>query len=235
MAFILAINPNLNASSSLDLPFLQVIMGCILSWIKRPFSRPSHFTSDSTLSMPHSTTPYPSSTSEPMDSTLSEHPTFFAEEATLCQLPFFSANHVDGHDLPPRPLSVCQGCWEGPFAKYFGLPCVSPRDGQCYRDWPEEIRYSISLDELKSRAGRQCVWCSFVHSEGALCAWDSPEWIITVRGTARYDENWGHGQYYQEIALTINGMYVYGGTVDTASGASGHMHAFSRTFARRRN
>lgn len=236
--FNLAVDPNLDTSSSFkDLPLRQIVMGCILSWLTRQFARPSRSISiDTTLSqlIPRSTEPSPS-TSEPMASNLSEPPPVFHEEPTLCQLPFFFANHVDGYDLPPRPPSVCQGCWEGPFAMHFGLPCVSPRDGQCYRDWPEEIRYSISLNELKSRAGRECVWCSFVHSEGTLCAWDSPEWIITVRGTARYDENWGHGQYYQEIALTINGMYLYRGTVYTAPGALGHMHAFSRTFVRWRS
>lgn len=102
-----------------------------------------------------------------MDAALSELPFFpllyYPEELTISQLPFASADVVENNFLPPRPSSVCDACWEGPFSMRFGLPLMSPRSGQWYRrGWPERISYQTSLAELESRSDTGCVWCRFV-------------------------------------------------------------------------
>ncbi len=164
-----------------------------------------------------------------MDPTLYELP-FFPKESTLSQPPFFFEDRIDGCTLLSKPLSVCQGCWEGIFAVQLGLPLVSPRNGRWYSRWPEEISYSTSFTQLKSRAYAGCVWCRFVLREGrgydpGKARGYDPDvrMIITVRGTL---EKGGEGsdqiQNYQSLEVAINGRDEFKGFVYTALGASGY-------------
>lgn len=101
-----------------------------------------------------------------MDLTLSELPFYsllvLPEEPTLSQLPFFLEDSVENSCLPPRPPTVCDACWEGPFAMHFGLFLVSPRSGQWYRRWPKKISYVTTWAKLETRADAGCVWCRLV-------------------------------------------------------------------------
>lgn len=101
-----------------------------------------------------------------MDLTLSELPFYsllvLPEEPTLSQLPFFLEDSVENSCLPPRPRTVCDACWEGPFAMHFGLLLVSPRNGKWYRRWPKKISYVTTWAKLETRADAGCVWCRLV-------------------------------------------------------------------------
>ncbi|KAH9849434.1 heterokaryon incompatibility protein-domain-containing protein [Lenzites betulinus] len=62
-------------------------------------------------------------------------------------------------NLPPRPPSVCQPCWEGPFAAHLGLfsPPLHYRGRGGYS-------YTTSLAALEARAAEGCSWCSLLLS-----------------------------------------------------------------------
>lgn len=74
------------------------------------------------------------------------------------------ARSVDKASLPPRPSTICQVCWEGPFAAHLGLfakRASTPwftSSGRC----TEGYSYSSSWAELESRAGAGCTWCGFL-------------------------------------------------------------------------
>lgn len=162
-----------------------------------------------------------------MGSTLSQIRSL-PEGPTPAQLPFFPEDGVDDLHLPPRPSSVCHACWEGPFAMHFGLPCMSPGDGRWYQRWPEEISYSITLEQMESRADSGCVWCLLLLPASREVYYDpgatgSPSLNITVRGTA---EKWrGWGQKYQRLDVEINGDRAFQGLVYTTAGAPKHIQA----------
>ncbi|EIW52284.1 HET-domain-containing protein [Trametes versicolor FP-101664 SS1] len=140
-------------------------------------------------------------------------PAIFDKESAPSTLPIISGNHGDDHRLPPRPPSVCDTCWKGPFAAHFGLPCASPQDGQWYRTWPEEISYSTSKATLASRADAGCVWCQFLLRQAGDNEFPDM-WIITVRGTLeKWDDSHAHLQW---IYLQINGVAIFDGFVYTA-------------------
>lgn len=132
---------------------------------------------------------------------------FLPEEFTLSQLPFFSEDGVENNYLPPRPSSVCAACWEGPFAMRFGLPLMSPRSGQWYRRWPEEISYVTTLGDLIARADAGCVWCALNSHD---ITYTSPKYYprkarITVRGTSEtHQELSGWCQSHQTFTSEIN-------------------------------
>ncbi|KAL1940733.1 hypothetical protein VTO73DRAFT_7774 [Trametes versicolor] len=156
-----------------------------------------------------------------MDATLSELPSFL-EEFTLSQLPFFSEDRVDGCTLPPRPLSACQDCWNGPFAGHFGIPLVSPWDGQWYRHWPRRIMYSSTKAKLQSRADTGCSWCRFILFWGSKRRelLQLSEWNITIQG---FLKTWhprkgdmGPSPQYHEVNVKIGKFGVFTGHVHTA-------------------
>ncbi|OJT14279.1 hypothetical protein TRAPUB_9139 [Trametes pubescens] len=65
--------------------------------------------------------------------------------------------------LPPRPSSVCQECWEGPFAMQFGLPYRSLCPDEPMEDVPGRGYWcSTSWAKLESRSTEGCVWCRFM-------------------------------------------------------------------------
>lgn len=156
-----------------------------------------------------------------------EHVLAAPMESALSQLPFFSESSVDGRSLPPRYLTVCQGCWEGPFAMHLGLPCVSTTDGRLYRNWPRSYSYSISPTELKSRADMGCVWCRLlVAAHGGESSFPDPSrpLEISVQGVVRNRDHWSP-QNGQRIHVTIDDKDVYEGVVHSDRGASGHIYA----------
>lgn len=66
--------------------------------------------------------------------------------------------------LPPKPSTICQDCWEGPFAAYLGL------FGKPVRGIREKSRskivggisFTTTWDPLESRAASGCLWCGFL-------------------------------------------------------------------------
>lgn len=150
-------------------------------------------------------------------------------ESALSQLPFFFENSVDGRILPPRPPTVCEGCWEGPFAMNLGLPCVSMPDGRPYRNWPRSYAYSISPTELKSRANAGCVWCRLlVAAHGGESSFMDPSRSleIRVRGVVQNREHWSP-KNGQRIEVTIDDRDVYEGVVHSVTGALGYLRVRS--------
>ncbi|KAH9849259.1 heterokaryon incompatibility protein-domain-containing protein [Lenzites betulinus] len=70
---------------------------------------------------------------------------------------------------PPRPPSICQACWKGPFATQLGLfsPLITREDGDIgtsLRDLDVlgGYSYSVRWAVLESRAKRGCQWCQFL-------------------------------------------------------------------------
>lgn len=67
--------------------------------------------------------------------------------------------------LPSRPSSICQACWEGPFAVHLqlfekrGLPI----------GYSGEYSYSTSCSELQTGASTGCLWCRFIHTVVLEC------------------------------------------------------------------
>ncbi|KAH9850122.1 heterokaryon incompatibility protein-domain-containing protein [Lenzites betulinus] len=69
-----------------------------------------------------------------------------------------------GKPLPARPSSICQLCWEGPFAAHLGLfeapvtdPALQDKD-----DLTGGYSYWTSWAGLESRAAAGCLWCQFL-------------------------------------------------------------------------
>lgn len=147
-----------------------------------------------------------------------------------------SGHRVDSHDSPPRPASICQRCWEGPFSMHFGIPCASPRDGRLYRNWLKGMQYSTSCIELESRR-ETCVWCRFVYHWGkSYGESDFPEWIITVQGTPQeFGEDEDRRKQYQGFTVQFNGDRVFKGFVYTVPGALGYIQTLSGRLYRDEN
>lgn len=141
-----------------------------------------------------------------MGCTLSRFTLGLSEESALSELPFFSEDSVENSCLPPRPSSVCEECWEGPFAIHFGIPLVSPRSKKWYRRWPEEISYSTSLTKLESRADSGCAWCRFIYRLAqywhASHHHEAKGLTITLRGTS--DQDLAQGQSLQKLIVEIS-------------------------------
>lgn len=53
-------------------------------------------------------------------------------------------------NLPPRPSSICENCWTGPFSAQLGL---SHDGGYSYLAW---------TSELEQRASAGCAWCKLL-------------------------------------------------------------------------
>ncbi|OJT10402.1 hypothetical protein TRAPUB_13094 [Trametes pubescens] len=140
-----------------------------------------------------------------MDITLFELP-FFPEGSSLSELPFFCEDSVENSFLPPRPSTVCDACWEGPFAMHLGLPLVSPRNGQLYRRWLKEISYSTSLAKLQSRADGGCAWCRLVLRHASAYNSSYNERVtITVKGSSHTsDEDSDQSQSFQKLTVHVN-------------------------------
>ncbi len=146
-----------------------------------------------------------------MDFTLSELP-FFPEGSPLSELPFFCEDSVENSFLPPRPSTVCDACWEGPFAVHLGLPLVSPRNGQLYRRWLKEISYSTSLAKLQSRADGGCAWCRLVLRHASAYNSSYNERVtITVKGSSHTsDEDSDQSQSFQKLTVHVSNMQYEG-------------------------
>lgn len=70
--------------------------------------------------------------------------------------------------LPPRPSSVCQFCWEHPFAAHLGL-FYAPEEIRSLRSWEYKklldtrgYTYITSWARSASGAAAGCVWCQLL-------------------------------------------------------------------------
>lgn len=55
--------------------------------------------------------------------------------------------------LPPKPPSLCEHCWKGPFAAQLGL----------FR--PEGYSYFVWRSQIKQGASSGCLWCSLLQDD----------------------------------------------------------------------
>ncbi|KAI0350136.1 HET-domain-containing protein [Trametes cingulata] len=78
-------------------------------------------------------------------------------------------HHANERTLPPRPASVCQFCWEGPFAAYLGV--ITHITSRPHEQSPGALsslkmvlpyKYTILGDTLGYQASLGCQWCQFI-------------------------------------------------------------------------
>lgn len=140
---------------------------------------------------------------------------------------YSSEDRVNDLPMPPAPPSVCEGCWQGHFAKQLGLPLVSPQDGQLYRPWPEGVSYLTSKAVLQSRADAGCVWCRLVLGVVPNVVPHLENFIVNVVGTTeKYDELHPNLQrlFLEVVRAGLPGVKerVYEAFVYAAPGTSGY-------------
>lgn len=66
-------------------------------------------------------------------------------------------------NLPPKPSSICDACWQGPFAAYLGLfhpPLQENEKGIPVGGYS----YFISKSQMKHGIDAGCAWCNYVLS-----------------------------------------------------------------------
>ena len=165
---------------------------------------------------------------------LSPRPHFVSVlEEPLRELPFSSESRVDDVVLPPKPSSLCESCWDGPFAMRLGIPCGPLQEGKLRRQWPRSYWYTTSAAELERRAVSGCMWCTFLHALQAMPQDDespseqtnSSALVITVRGSVQLHPNWTP-ENIQQIKVFINNCDAFTGFVYTTSGKIVRMCAF---------
>lgn len=161
-----------------------------------------------------------------MYSTLSK-PLFFLKRFSLSQL-------LSSYELPPRPSSVCERCWEGPFAMHFGLREKHSLGGARYIDWPSKFQYSFPLEQLISGRDRRCVWCAFVYEQYSESIWGLHRQDVVHNKIVEITTEWCHsGEQYDAdedlrmFRLKFDGDGIYEGLVCTAPGASKYIQALS--------
>lgn len=134
-------------------------------------------------------------------------------DPTLSQLPFFSEERVDGRTLPPRPSTVCQTCWEGPFAIQFGLPCpVSNQKEQNLQALGSSYWSSTSFTDLKNRAIAGCVWCQFmlvVYTHNPAVTWAEGSLVFKIKS------HMGHGYGHTPWSCQTISIVLYGKNTPT--------------------
>ncbi|KAI0369471.1 HET-domain-containing protein [Pilatotrama ljubarskyi] len=64
-------------------------------------------------------------------------------------------------DLPPKPRSLCQSCWEGPVAEQYGLFLGDFAELEPW-NWTEGYSYITSWAAVQAGTDASCVWCELV-------------------------------------------------------------------------
>ncbi|OJT13915.1 hypothetical protein TRAPUB_9536 [Trametes pubescens] len=133
-----------------------------------------------------------------------------------------SFEDVDGHTpLPPKPFSVCQSCWEGPFAIQLGLASREVSESNKQRD--RSCSYLTFFEKLQTRALAGCVWCQLLiavwttRPTNASGASSDGLLNVTVRGSIETQASWNPG-HIQCINVTINGFSLFKGLVHADPG-----------------
>lgn len=136
------------------------------------------------------------------------------------------AKRLGRRSLPPRPPTICQVCWEGPFAAHLGLFAPrTPLPDLHKNAWcTDGYSYSTSWAELQSRADAGCTWCRFLfemrtgsdmpsgRAEGPLkvTVGESIDWHYPLRGVSP--------RTTQQLQVRINGDRAFEGFVYTPAG-----------------
>lgn len=100
----------------------------------------------------------------PMDSALTELP-FFPEKFIPSRLVTSSSYRVNDLLLPPRPPSVCEACWKGPFAAHLGLfhPRLRTKISHVSEDYEDGgFSYLVSGWQTMQHASAGCDWCQLL-------------------------------------------------------------------------
>lgn len=66
--------------------------------------------------------------------------------------------------LPPKPPSLCEHCWKGPFAAQLGL------------FHPEGYSYFVWRSQVKQGASSGCLWCNFLQDTMTLFESPAQDW-----------------------------------------------------------
>lgn len=86
----------------------------------------------------------------------------------VAQVP--SPGRPDRRSVPPRPPSICQSCWDYPFAAHLGLfgapgMIMEPSDPDDRNGKIQPVggySYSTSWEAVKSSAAAGCLWCQLL-------------------------------------------------------------------------
>lgn len=69
------------------------------------------------------------------------------------------STRIASRKLPPKPSSVCEDCWNGPFAAQLGLHAPFKWSGE------GGYSYSTSRERLKRSAAAGCAWCKCLYQK----------------------------------------------------------------------
>lgn len=121
--------------------------------------------------------------------------------------------------MPPKPTSICEVCWEGPFAEHLGL-FSEPIGDRPSLDEPVPGGYSYftSWAELESGAHAGCSWCQVMLATRAVKD-DSPLRIVVGRlmlGLTGTDNMTPKGTQY--LTVWINDELHFEGYAYTTAG-----------------
>lgn len=73
-----------------------------------------------------------------------------------------SARIASKSKLPPKPLSICEDCWKGPFAAQLGLFHTPLKIIGNDKLQHGGYTYFVSRSKITQRASTGCAWCNFV-------------------------------------------------------------------------
>lgn len=121
--------------------------------------------------------------------------------------------------LPSGPSSICQACWEGPFAVHLelfekrGLPI----------GYSGEYSYSTSCSELQTGASAGCLWCRFIHTVVLECgdsnysAWPDATFGVIVESDRLVPRDCAPREM-RKIMVSIARELYFSGYVHAAAG-----------------
>ncbi len=123
------------------------------------------------------------------------------------------------HALLPRPSTICQDCWEGPFAAYLGLfsePVQETGNGDRSR-FVGGPSLTTTWDPLESRVAAGCRWCEFL--AGLIRPWG----VQGAKVLGQLEFTVGRPTHFspvhtQEFVVACNGRRHFQGYVCTAAG-----------------
>ncbi len=143
-------------------------------------------------------------------------------DCKLSQLPFFSCDFAAGGALPPKHSSICQSCWEGPFAAHLGLFSLPIEEIPGHRArFVGGHSYSTSISQLEGHADAGCVWCRFLlgylGKDSTKFRWPDKRVKIRIGNPARRKATYTPANI-QTLSVIINGHHRFEGYVHAIGG-----------------
>ncbi len=134
--------------------------------------------------------------------------------------------------MPPKPITICDRCWKGPFAAHLGLYSEPIGDRPLLDDdepgpVPGGYSYFTSWAELESGTHAGCSWCRIISAtrsdQGADMDPDSPLRIVIGRlmlGLSGTDDMTPKGTQY--LTVWVNDELYFEGYAYTTPGEFSH-------------